>query len=219
MSDTISLQDPKPEDTKPKSSKAKKIVAWSGGISAAIIIAAVAAGNSNTTTTPTTSAASTPTSTSTASPTASSPTSTAKPVNTFSLGETATAKATGGKGSIDITVSDLKVNTSPTEKYGKAPQNGRFVTLTITAKGSEDAVAGDLSVNPFDFDIVGPDGTKYQHNNGNTIGAIDYDGSLHSTVLNPGEQVKGSISFDVPNGPIRLSYSPGPRTLGYWNLG
>lgn len=124
-----------------------------------------------------------------------------------------------GKAILTVTVSDAKFFDKSQQKYGKDPQNGRFLQVNITAKATSDADPNDASVNPFNFYVVGEDGTKFENGNGNAAMGLGYDGALHATNLNPDEQVKGTVSFDVPkSGKLRVVYAPSTRALGYWTL-
>lgn len=153
----------------------------------------------------------------TPTPSSSSKTTASGP-KTFSLGEPATV-TNAGKDVMTVTVSDAKYFDKKQQEYGKDPANGRFLQLTITAKAMPDADPEVASVNPFDFYVVGEDGTKFSHGAGNALSGLNSDGALNATNLNPGEQVKGTAAFDVPKaGSLKVAYAPATRALGYWTL-
>lgn len=199
----------------------QRITAALSGAAIALLAGGCSSGTNLTPADPGPAVTSTPSTTASPSPTTTSPTSSATPTKTgpveFALGET--AKVTSdGKEAMSITVTYLKQSTKATEKYGKNPANGRYITVTVTAKSTGDADPTDASVNPFDFYLVSDDGQKYQYGAGNVIGSVPYDGALNATQLNPGEQVKGTVSFDAPTSNVRLAYAPMSRILGYWKI-
>jgi hypothetical protein len=129
---------------------------------------------------------------------------------------TTLAFGAGGKTSLTIVASDPKIVTAPTSKYGKKPVNGRYVTVTVKIKAADDADPDLTHFNPLDFYLVDGSGQRYQRNDGNVSGSVDLDKALHYGDLNGGEQVTGTLSFDAPDGPLRLAYAPNNKVLGYW---
>jgi hypothetical protein len=130
----------------------------------------------------------------------------------FALGETAEITQ-DGKVAGTITVSDPKATQKAPNEYSQPPAKGWFVTLTVTARATG---SGTFDVNPFDFYVRGPDGQHYGYGEGNAVMAGG-DGGLDAATLNPGETVKGTVTFDVPDQHGVLVYAPGlGRALGSW---
>ncbi len=107
------------------------------------------------------------------------------------------------------------VEFKPTNRFDKPAQRGRYVYFVVTVEniGSE-----AFSYNPYDFEVALPDGQRVDDYAyvGLPKGAPEV---FHSGELNPGEKIRGALAYDVPNGPFKLSYSPGSRTLGTWAVG
>lgn len=133
--------------------------------------------------------------------------------DTFAAGEPGTYSENGTSIGT-VTVESYTETTEAPDEYTDPPQNGTFLTVTITAT----AEAGQLfDVNPFDFHARADDGTRYDAGSGNAI-FVNSDAALHALTLNGGETVKGTVTFDVPADVTQVVYAPGFRTLGVWEL-
>lgn len=131
----------------------------------------------------------------------------------FALGETGTLSLATGDAA-EITVANARRTNKAPSRYAKPPANGVFLTVDVIVK----AIGSDVfSVNPFDLYARGPDGTQYEYGGGNSTYMLS-QGALNMTTLNPGEQVKGPLTFDVPAGTIEVVYAPRFRALGYWRV-
>lgn len=132
----------------------------------------------------------------------------------FALGETGEV-SNDGKVAGTVTVSDPKATQKAPDEYSKPPAKGWFVTLTVTAKATGSAT---FDVNPFNFYVRGSDGQHYEYGDGNSIEAGG-DGDLNAATLNPGETVKGTVTFDVPDQHGVLVYAPAlGRALASWTF-
>jgi hypothetical protein len=102
-----------------------------------------------------------------------------------------------------ITVADMETTTKPYDEYGEGPKYDRFLIFTVDlgAEADQFDVYGD------DFYIV-IDGTRYDHGEGNSFDATDYDDQLGYAELNAGETKSGLLVFDVPEGSGELLYAP-----------
>lgn len=153
----------------------------------------------------------------TAAPTVAQPaTSTPAPTPTgpkqFTPGETGTVTWAAGDAA-QITIGNVRRTTKAPSQYAKPPANGVFLTVDVVVK----AVGNDVfDINPFDFYARTDDGTQYEYGGGNSLWMLRH--GLNGTALNPGEQVKGPLSFDVPAGTVDIVYAPGRRALGYWRV-
>ena len=132
---------------------------------------------------------------------------------TFGLGQAATVTQ-DGQDAATIVVSKVDVKTRPESEYGDKPKNGRFklITLTVRAVGTD-----TFDVNPFDFYLRDAEGNKYDAFDGNSIGAFDRT-EIHAETLNPKEQVKGTLVFDVPAAAKEFVYAPMDQSLGIWKI-
>lgn len=117
---------------------------------------------------------------------------------------------------LTITVAKPVTATGPDSKYGEAPKNGQYVTVTVTVKADPASKTDDTQVNPLDFYLVTTDGSRYERDNGNVIGSVDLDNRLGMATLNPGEKITGTLSFDIPKGAYKIVYAPDSRALSYW---
>jgi hypothetical protein len=87
------------------------------------------------------------------------------------------------------------------------PKVSRFVIVEITV----DQTTGSSDLNPADYRIKTPDGTKYHY-----FDNIDASKSLHKTgiktlpteSLKTGQKSHGYLVFDIPTGPSELDLTP-----------
>lgn len=147
-------------------------------------------------------------------PTAASP----APPKTYDLGQTV-LYTHAAVPVLTMIASDAVYTTTPSTSFGKPPKFGRFLEVLITAKADDHLPAAEQAkVNAFDFEVVDAAGTAYRYGGGNSLMGTDMASPLSPRTLNAGEQTRGTVAFDVPNGPIRLVYVPDHRALGYWTL-
>jgi hypothetical protein len=110
----------------------------------------------------------------------------------FQLGETGLVRLDG------------KLEGSLTVDAGRAA--GSSVTFTVTAKAAR---TRPWVIGPLDFSVRGPRGQRYAR----------ASGDLHAALLQPGESVKGTLTFAVPAAHGDLVYAPhGGRALGFWGF-
>lgn len=130
---------------------------------------------------------------------------------TFAIGEKATITQ-DGKDAATVVVTKIEVKTRPESQFGEKPKNGRFkfVTLVVRAIGTD-----TFDINPFDFYYRDPEGNKYEYGDGNAFMASDRN-MINATTLNPKEQVKGAIVFDVSAKARELVYAPMQQSLALW---
>lgn len=97
------------------------------------------------------------------------------------------------------------------------PQNGTYVNFEVTFRDT-----GEMGFNtaPQDFYVIGADGTRYSLAAPGNFSTPSLDAADQ---LDPGDTLKGLVSFDVPGTHGHLMYSPtggpegGAATLGSWS--
>ena len=112
---------------------------------------------------------------------------------------------------LTVTVDSVRTSTVSADQYGEGPQNGLFVIASVHFQMTN----GNLSYNPFDFELQLPDGTVYQYGDGNAIYA-GINPTLSSGDLTTGQQVRGYIVFDAnaPHG--QILYKPSQDIFATW---
>lgn len=130
------------------------------------------------------------------------------------LGETAEITQNDGESTGTIQVLAVSTRKKTNSQFGEKPKFGRYVELQIAAQST----AGVFHVNPFDFFLVSPDGTRYEYSQGNAI-SEEVSNSLNDASLNPGEKLRGRLLFDAAPAAMQLAYAPGlSQTLATWKL-
>lgn len=104
--------------------------------------------------------------------------------------------------------------TSLSGTYGKAPRNGRYLTvqLRLTSVGS-----ASVFVAPSDFYVTQPGRPKLTTDDGNApfSGASQ---AFNATAADPGETVTGPLTFDVPPGTGQVVYAPESTPACSWRF-
>lgn len=146
-----------------------------------------------------------PTASATSSPTSEasgSPTSGTASGNEGRIGTTFSVTRESGGGDVEGTgtVQLVSAKTIQPGEFESKAENGRYLAVTIAAQGS----SGTFTINPYDFKVIGPDGTEYGQ------GFITSGGQqLSDRALRSGQRARGEIIFDVPTGPgLELQYVP-----------
>lgn len=155
---------------------------------------------------PSTSETASPTTSETASPTpkaSGSPTTSGTASgNQGRVGTTFSVARGDGTGAVEGTgtVQLVSIKTVRPGEFESKAENGRYLAVTIAAQGS----SGTFKINPYDFRVLGPDGTEYGQ------GFITSGGQqLNDRALRSGQRARGEIIFDVPNGSgLELQYVP-----------
>jgi hypothetical protein len=115
-----------------------------------------------------------------------------------------------------LAVTDIS-DVACTNQYASKPTNGKVIGLTVDLETKPELANSTmkmLSITPFDFKYIAPNGTTF---NGNLGTAVVYSCIDNSQVLGssygPSEKAHGIILLDVPS-------SGGVLTLGHveWNL-
>ena len=117
--------------------------------------------------------------------------------------------SSGESWGVTVTVPDVQAGWRSDNQF-MTPTEGRFVTVLARVKNGGPDV---LSVNPFDFRLEDEDGVSYQPSN-------ERDPSFDVRDLNPGDQLSGWLTFDVPTGGAwKLRWTgPSTRALAAWHL-
>lgn len=88
------------------------------------------------------------------------------------------------------------------------PKNGQYLSVDITVE----AISEGFDINPFDFFVRTPDGRRFDP----TVAYEAPEPSLDYSELNPGEKIRGYVTFDVPRGHGEVVYAPQNRGLFAW---
>jgi Domain of unknown function (DUF4352) len=125
------------------------------------------------------------------------------------VGDTATISEEGMTGNTnvaDVTVEKLNTFQSTTDSFGDRsyPDHEWFVKVKIAVEAFDNG----FEVNPYDFYIRGPDGARYEPNDGNAMW-VESEPEFHSATLAGGEKYTGFIVLDVPSKHGEIVYSPG----------
>jgi hypothetical protein len=131
------------------------------------------------------------------------------------VGEAATVTQNSGEATGTIQVLTVTTRKKTNSEYGEKPKFGRYVEIQLAAQST----TGVFDINPFDFFLVSPDGTRYGYSEGNAS-SEDVSNALHDASLNPGEKLRGRLVFDAAPAAGQLAYAPGmSQTLATWALG
>lgn len=128
----------------------------------------------------------------------------------FAFGETASLRL-GGVDAAEITVAAPVEFTAATD--ADRPDRGRlvYVPVMVTVTGKE-----KVSVDPFDFEVVLPDGEQVDVTYVRQL-PTSAPAALAATEIAPGKAVVASLPFDVPPGtPLKIAYAPNQEVLGTW---
>ncbi len=135
-------------------------------------------------------------------------------VVTLKVGETADVTLNDGDAAGTIQVQKAAAyRKTKAGALGSRPKNGRYVQVTISARST----SGVFSLNPLYFQVTNADGDVFGAGEGNSL-FEDGDRGLHATDLNPGQRVRGTVTFDVPPAAKTLEYAPFGQTLATWSL-
>lgn len=182
----------------------------------------VAEGTTTTTTAEATTTTSRPPTSRTRPPTVSVPpvtvhTSTPRPsgVSTATPGQTLFF-GVGGVPSTEITVESVERYTETRADYGEPPVNGQFVVVTLVVR-ADDTTSELVRASFFDFYMRDAQGNRWDSTDGNGS-REDSDTRIDVVELNPGEQVRGTITFDVTPSANEFVYAPDSRAIGVWAI-
>ncbi len=94
------------------------------------------------------------------------------------------------------------------------PEYDRYLRVVISAESTD----GKWTINPYDFQMVAPDGTTFD---GDAF--VDDPGAppdLNDTTVRKGRKAKGSIHFDIPKGKgLELHFNPDDdESIAVWHL-
>jgi len=98
------------------------------------------------------------------------------------------------------TISMQSASTDQPGQYDRPATRGRYVEVVVAATDQ----SGTISLNPFDFKIVGPDGTSY---NPGYVSEPKVP-RLDAKELSAGDKTRGSIVFNAPKTALTLQYAP-----------
>jgi Domain of unknown function (DUF4352) len=140
----------------------------------------------------------------------------AQGVTTVKIGQPITITrngVVGAKAVAEVTVSDLKAGAKGADEFA-APQHGQFITVKVNVVGKE----GKYTIDPYDFKIVGADGTVF-----NPTPAAAMKPELQASEVGGGQKVSGYIAFDAAvgaekGGKISLKDLYIGADAGYWTL-
>ncbi|WP_314301607.1 hypothetical protein [Kocuria palustris] len=141
------------------------------------------------------------------------------------VGEEASLTASSGEKALSFKVTDIQPDFQCTSPYAEAPENESFVKVDITAStGSAEDMEelfhiNSMMFNPYDWKFVDSSGRT-----ANDIGTVATYACLEGSEsltneIGPGENVSGSLVFDVTDSSGTLIYAPVFDTEGWeWSL-
>lgn len=143
-----------------------------------------------------------------ASTTADGSTSAGAPAGkTFAVGQPVAFTTPDGAGT--VTVNGVTRSSAP-DVFGQPPKHGAFLIVDLTLAVSR----GSATANPFGFSAQDAQSFTYQA----AAGVAQQD--IDSSNLSAGQQVRGQIAFDVPPGPVTVSWrTPLGTTVATWAIG
>lgn len=111
-------------------------------------------------------------------------------------------------GSGTVTVNSAARSSAP-DVFGQPPKHGSFLILDLTLAVSK----GTATANPFGF--TAQDAQSYTYQAAPGVAQQDID----SSNLSAGQTVRGQIAFDVPPGPVTVSWkTPLGQTIATWTI-
>lgn len=115
---------------------------------------------------------------------------------------------------VTVAVTDATVRTSPSDpEFSEPPVNGAFLTATVNIQAIQAVEVADIS-----WFVRTETGQRYEVGDGNAW-METRDDSLAWAPLNAGEQITGTLTFDVPIGTVELAYAPqGGPAVAVWAL-
>jgi hypothetical protein len=125
----------------------------------------------------------------------------------------------GGTDAATITVTSVKVFTTPADQYGEPPQNGYYVVAHVSAR-TLNGFTGGFDIYSGDF-YVKESGQHFSEGDSNAFYALaGSQEDLGSTTLAAGEHTRGLLVFDVPNPHGQIVYAPNldGQPLGSWKF-
>jgi hypothetical protein len=97
-----------------------------------------------------------------------------------------------------VTVHSVCSTTGPVRPYGELPRNGSYHVADITVE----AISGNpRSAFYSDFNVVTPDGRRYQGKSGP-------EPRLAAIYTQIGQKYRGNVAFDAPQGHNIVSWEP-----------
>lgn len=125
---------------------------------------------------------------------------------TFGVGQPVAFTTSDGAGT--VTVNGAQRSTAP-DVFGQPPKHGSFLILDLTLS----VTRGTATANPFGF--TAQDGQSYTYQAAPGVARQDID----SSNLSAGQSVRGEIAFDVPPGPVTVSWrTPLGSTVATWAI-
>lgn len=133
---------------------------------------------------------------------------------TAQLGQTLIFKGAFGGSEIHYTVSADKTYTQA-PGYPAKPEKGVYYVINAGVEAKK----GSAFASPFDFALIGADGTVYE-----PTAPLGFDNALTGTQINEGQKTAGRVVFDVPQAALAKAkielradfFSSGDA--GYWQL-
>lgn len=142
------------------------------------------------------------------------PTVTLPPQTNFTVGQTATVTDAATGAVLQITVGPPKVATGAISSYAYGPQEGLYLSFPVTVRNSG-SVPVLVHVLDFVVDEPGLPGRTVYDGNSPFSGAPQ---QLDNTVLAPGQQVSGILTYDEPRRHGRLRWVTGGVTACSWSF-
>lgn len=141
------------------------------------------------------------------------------------LGQTASIATDGGEGDLllEFRVTDITVDGECTGEYPQDPQNGKFLIVTLEAETypelGEQEYVNSWDFNPYDFQIIGQDGTRENDSVGTAYSCLSESDALPMSI-GPGQKVTGKVALDTAYESGYLVYVPGLLEAGWeWQFG
>lgn len=132
--------------------------------------------------------------------------SAAAPPRTFAVGVPVDFTTPQGAGTVTVNSSS---RSSAPDVFGQPPQHGAFLIIDLTLS----VRSGTATANPFGFTAQDAQSYTYQAAPGVAPQEID------SSDLTAGQSVRGQIAFDVPPGPVTVSWkTPLGDTIATWMI-
>jgi hypothetical protein len=114
----------------------------------------------------------------------------------------------------------IAVDANCTSEFSQEPQNGHFIRLDFRVETTSAAKPEDfLSINPFSWSIVDPDGiTESSVTSGQSYSCLKSDEQLSTGPFTPASKYRGSIVLDSKNTSGILMFRPAPTVGWEWTF-
>ena len=124
------------------------------------------------------------------------------------IGDSASWSGFGSGGT--VTLNSVRRITSPESPTGTSPENGSYLVADVTVEAADGTVSG----NPMFWVVQSEDGTTYPAADITALAS-----QIDSAQMAAGQQTRGEIAFDAPEGALLLDYrSPAGESLATFSI-